>query len=330
MSGRRLLDVAALFNASRAVASQHLSIRLRQLDVYSKTSTFAKALKGQTDPAAQSTSSSARRSTPSTNGASSRQTYSSKSGATAAERIPSSGSVQENSSTNERTEGLEQDHHYRPQDNAVIDDVPDKELQVQQEKANRYPLPDGTIPTGEAALGRAETDQDIFNQRSASESAKQPLEQHEAPSTTLEPKASANSTILDPGVVSFADSGASVSTPEPAEPSEEMVNQIFHSPRVARILGSKGQFGSLKPKNPGSSRRGSTLAGGRKDREDSNAWIEAESVAPSFSGGEPTDAPELSREKDDINKLAADIGRDARTSSTVCKSSIRYCAMLIN
>ena len=330
MSGKRLLDAAALFNASRAVASQHLSIRLRQLDVYSKTSTFAKALKRQTKPAAQATSSSALRSSPNTNGAASRHTYSSKSDGTAAERIPSSGSVQDNSGTNESTEGLEQDHHYRPQDNSVVDDVPEEELQVQQEKANHYPLPNGTIPTGEAALGMAENDRDNFNRQSASEPAKQPLDQHEAPSKTLEPNFSPNSTIPDPDVMSSADSGASAPTQEPAEPSEEMVNQIFHSPRVARILGSKGQFGSLKPKNAGSSRRKSTVAGGRKEMDDSNAWIEAEGVAPSFSSRKSTNAPAVSREKDDVPRLAADMEKEARTSSTVCKSTTRFRAMLIN
>jgi aarF domain-containing kinase len=330
MSGRRLLDAAALFNASRAVASQHLSIRLRQLDVYSKTSTFAKALKRQTNSAAQATSSSALRSSPSTNGASSRQTYGSKSGATAAERIPSLGSVQDDSTTNESTEGLEQDHHYRPQGNSVVDDVPEEELQVQQEKANRYPLPDGTIPTGEAALGKMETNGDVHNQWSASETAKNHLKQHEAPSKTLEPKSSGNSTIPDPNTMSSADSGASAPTQESVEPSVEMVNQIFHSPRVARLLGSKGQFGSPKPNNVGSSRRKSTVAGGRKGMDDSNTWIEAKGVASSFSNGESTNAPGVSRGGDDVPRLAADIEKDARTSSTVCKSRTRSRAMLIN
>jgi aarF domain-containing kinase len=431
MSGKRLLDAAALFNASRAIASQHLSIRLRQLNVYNKTSTFAKALKRRTDPAAQATSSSALRSSPSPNGASSRQTYSSKSGATAVERIPSPGSVQDRNGKSDSTEGLEQDHHYRPQDNSVVDDVPDEELQVQQEKANRHPLPDGTIPTGEAALGRAETDRDVFNHWSASEPAKKPSERHEAPPKTLEPKSSGSSTIPDPDAMSSersalssgnakvlqrqsefqipskaaeppgeeayevrgslgekghksgadqggdtfyqapdsaspvvsslprvklpknagdvqggdphikenvnadvfytsADSGDPGPPKEPEEPSEEMVNQIFHSPRVARILGSKQQFGSLKPKNAGSSRRKSTIAGGRKNRDDINTRTEPESVAQSFSGGQSKPAPGPSRERDDITKLAADIEKDVRVSSTVCNTSIRFCTMLIN
>jgi len=49
MSGRRLLDAAKLFNASRSIAKQHIQLRTQQLDVYSQTSTLAKAVKDQTD-----------------------------------------------------------------------------------------------------------------------------------------------------------------------------------------------------------------------------------------------------------------------------------------
>lgn len=49
MTGRRLLDVAAIFKASRGVAAKHVALRQHQLDVYSKTSSLAKAIKSQTD-----------------------------------------------------------------------------------------------------------------------------------------------------------------------------------------------------------------------------------------------------------------------------------------
>jgi aarF domain-containing kinase len=49
MAGKRLLDVAALFNASRGVAQQHVALRRRQLEVWNKTSSVAKAVKNQTD-----------------------------------------------------------------------------------------------------------------------------------------------------------------------------------------------------------------------------------------------------------------------------------------
>ncbi|KAF2404429.1 ABC1-domain-containing protein [Trichodelitschia bisporula] len=49
MAGRRLLDVAKLFNASRSIAKQHIVLRSNQIDVYNKTSSLAKAVKDQTD-----------------------------------------------------------------------------------------------------------------------------------------------------------------------------------------------------------------------------------------------------------------------------------------
>ncbi|KAL9635462.1 MAG: hypothetical protein Q9164_003438 [Protoblastenia rupestris] len=49
MSGRRLLDAAAVLKASRNVAAKHLVLRKHQLDAYSKTSSFAHAVKSQTD-----------------------------------------------------------------------------------------------------------------------------------------------------------------------------------------------------------------------------------------------------------------------------------------
>ncbi|KAI6888974.1 ABC1-domain-containing protein [Hortaea werneckii] len=49
MAGRRLIDAAKLFGASGNVAKQHLAVRRQQWDVYSRTSTLAKAVKDQTD-----------------------------------------------------------------------------------------------------------------------------------------------------------------------------------------------------------------------------------------------------------------------------------------
>ena len=49
MAGKNLLDVAKLFNAGRSIAKQHIVLRQQQWDVYSKTSTLARAAKQQTD-----------------------------------------------------------------------------------------------------------------------------------------------------------------------------------------------------------------------------------------------------------------------------------------
>ena len=49
MTGRRLLDVAAILKVSQRVAAKHVALRQHQLDLYSKTSSLAEAVKSQTD-----------------------------------------------------------------------------------------------------------------------------------------------------------------------------------------------------------------------------------------------------------------------------------------
>ncbi|KAJ5147831.1 Protein ABC1 [Penicillium atrosanguineum] len=49
MSGRRLLDAIQFLNVSRTIAVKHLAIRQHQLDVYTRTSSLTKGIKGQVD-----------------------------------------------------------------------------------------------------------------------------------------------------------------------------------------------------------------------------------------------------------------------------------------
>ncbi|KAK4502056.1 hypothetical protein PRZ48_007867 [Zasmidium cellare] len=49
MAGKRLIDAAKLFNAGTSVAKQHISLRKQQWDLFTNTSSLAKAVKGQTD-----------------------------------------------------------------------------------------------------------------------------------------------------------------------------------------------------------------------------------------------------------------------------------------
>src|ERR1700761_7042368 len=49
MAGRRLLDVARIVQATRSIAKKHVALRSQQYDIYSKTTTLARAAKEQTD-----------------------------------------------------------------------------------------------------------------------------------------------------------------------------------------------------------------------------------------------------------------------------------------
>lgn len=188
MAGRRLLDAIALVNASRAVASMHLSLRLKQLEVFTRTSALARAVSARNNPATQARVSAIS------------QRNSISSSRSLVEQIPTAESVQTKKDPDQGVEGLEQDHHYQPGDNAITHDVPKQELRVKQRKATRYPLPDGTIPSTEDAVVTVEMDQDVQSQRSPTEPVKKPLEQHESGSAGLEPKSSCESSIPNPDI----------------------------------------------------------------------------------------------------------------------------------
>jgi len=49
MAGKRLLDLANLITATRSIAKRHVGLRQQQWDVYSRTSSLAKAVRDQTD-----------------------------------------------------------------------------------------------------------------------------------------------------------------------------------------------------------------------------------------------------------------------------------------
>lgn len=157
MAGRRLLDAAKLFNASRSIAKQHIALRSQQWEVYTQTSSLAKAVKSQTDRitvtarAAYALTRRFNEDRPSyTTGSSSEsQTQNAAYSQYYNEPIPRR-ETQGSEGVEGEKEGLQQDHHYgRPEGNATTESPAGNDLDVKQEKARRDPLPDGTIPPGE-------------------------------------------------------------------------------------------------------------------------------------------------------------------------------------
>jgi aarF domain-containing kinase len=49
MSGRRLLDAIQILNVAKSVATKHLAVRQRQLDLFTRTSSLTKGIKEQAD-----------------------------------------------------------------------------------------------------------------------------------------------------------------------------------------------------------------------------------------------------------------------------------------
>jgi aarF domain-containing kinase len=294
MSGKRLLDVIAVFNAARAVAYNHFSIRQAQFELFARTSSLTRGV----SRARQDVSNAA---------------HSFRQSATAANAKPNSNPKLFNTETMEGegqsvkgTEGVRQDHHYnRSQENSVADPVPNQDLEVQQDKANRYPLADGTIPSKHSGRGQAMMDA----QNLSSEDAMKLQRQSEAqiPSQPAElPTGDAVSTAGDGSEFGVEqeqdtfyqppDSTAPVLSALPRfkipkteedvqggdphipqqinadvfyssrmlsqddlanqtdkaqeSPSDETMSSLFHSPRVAKLLGAKSKQtpGGIRPK----------------------------------------------------------------------------------
>lgn len=179
MAGRRLLDAAKLFGASRSIAKQHFAIRNQQWDTFTQTSSLARAVKNQTDRVtvtARAAYALAKR--VNENGPSYSRGYRSPT-ENDEPHIRRQENVQATNTTGGYEEGLAQDHHYkRPTENTVGDELPKDDLNVVQEEAARNPLPDGTIPPKGAAIGARESVQgtDTYAERPVSEPVKDPLQ----------------------------------------------------------------------------------------------------------------------------------------------------------
>ncbi|KAK0101010.1 hypothetical protein ONS95_013001 [Cadophora gregata] len=210
MAGKRLLDLAALFNASRGVAQKHVGLRSRQLEVYNRTSTLARAVRNQTDrvtetiKAASFLASRLNEDAPEWSSDTPAQ-------ASGEEKIPRKESTTGPSKSHPRS-GIEQDHFYEKSPaNSAVNEAPEADLEIKQEKANRFPLLDGTIPPEDSDLNESALDHDIIHTRLKDETAKKPLDHDE-----IIPLASDASSIPIPSQESKS-TPADARLPEPAQ-----------------------------------------------------------------------------------------------------------------
>jgi aarF domain-containing kinase len=167
MAGKRLLDVAALFNASRGVAQKHVALRSRQLEVWSQTSSVAKAVKSQTDRIAETAKAASLLASRLNENAPSWTAEASQS--VEGRPIPRRETTEVEGTRSAPKEGLEQDHIYkRSESNTSSNPVPTEDLEIRQRKADRYPLPDGTIPPANLSVNVPKRDQDVTSERTSS------------------------------------------------------------------------------------------------------------------------------------------------------------------
>ena len=232
MAGRRLVDVAKLFGASRSIVQKHVALRSTQYDVYSKTSTLARAVKSQTDritlTAAAAIALSKRFSEEAPSYA---RAAADKVANAQYNNIPKRGSVKRDAPTEDTVQGLQPDaQRYQSARDTAKSPQAKEELEIKQEDALRRPYPDGTIPSTGPAL---EQEGNIRNTPPKTESPAKDNDLGIQPEDDgLEPAQSPESTIPLP----------EKPTPEPAKAQEaipEGVNtDVFHSRRVARMLGT--------------------------------------------------------------------------------------------
>jgi aarF domain-containing kinase len=209
MAGRRLVDAAKLFNASRSVAQKHIALRSSQWDAYNKTSSLAKAVKNQTDrvtlTAAAAIALSQRFSEEAPSYARAAADRATSTQWTQPADIPRRETVEKEAPGEGAREGVEQDHHYnRSGQNSAQTPPPTEELEVEQKKAPRSPLPDGTIPSQGLTLEQEEKGQDTFSERPVHEAPKEPLAEDQGESVRhkeegIKPVESTETTIPLPG-----------------------------------------------------------------------------------------------------------------------------------
>ncbi|KAJ5338835.1 hypothetical protein N7452_005563 [Penicillium brevicompactum] len=202
MSGKRLLDALQFLNVSKTIAAKHLAIRQHQLDVYTRTSSLTKGIKAQTEGlilTAQAAAALARRFDDSP--------------------PPSSA----NSTANSTAE-------------KAANSPPDQARQLQRQAESQIPA--------EAAEYTGKEKPDDLN-------VSQQQDVFYKPSTQSGPDLSSLPRVKLPKVAGDAQAGvdglnADVFTspvsdkPAPTEEmSEEMLQGLFHSPRVSRMISGK-------------------------------------------------------------------------------------------
>jgi aarF domain-containing kinase len=245
MSGKRLLDAVQFLNVAKSVAGKHLAARQRQLDVYTRTSSLTKGVKQQTENfivTAQAASALAQRFN---------------------EKSPSQSSYVHPGQSN---------NHGRA---APGDETAPVQRSREEDRENLGGLQDQSAETRSTSLS-AEEAKKLQRQAEFQIPAKQAGHSLEgspdeltvsqgqdtfySPSSEIKPvlsalprvklpKVTGNVQGTDPHVTDgpinpdvfhspvIGSNGADA--PESSGPSEEMMKDLFHSPRVANLLASK-------------------------------------------------------------------------------------------
>ncbi|KAK5742494.1 hypothetical protein LTR17_003296 [Elasticomyces elasticus] len=215
MSGKRLLDAAALLSTSSSIAKQHFALRRQQWDVYTRTSSLAKAVKSQTD----------------------RVTVTAAAAAELARRFNETGPVWEQREQRRDGDAVRTAENVvtgigKNEDDGTLSSLRKRELQREFEEQ----IPAVTADGQEAS---SILNSDTFPQRP----------EHVSPELSSLPRAKIPKHTSSPPHTKPSNDDLNQDTfpPTQGSPDPEGINtDIFNSPKVSKMLGQSG----LKGKNP--------------------------------------------------------------------------------
>lgn len=278
MSGKRLLDAIQFLNAAKSVATKHLAVRQRQLDVFTRTSSITKGVKSRADGViltAQAAAALAKRFNDPSPPSSAPKTENSP----ATSQVPSASRTTPETGSEQRASSLSADEA--------------KKLQRQSE----FQIPSATAGhTSSDGLNglNVSQQQDVFykpSQVSAPELSSLPRKK--VPHTTGNVQEGLEQDINADVFHSPVKAGEKPSVTDKDELPDEMMQNIFHSPRVARMLS-----GNKAPLDKGSDWRTSRYS--RPSTEQSTSTPHTEDIKQA--------------EKKDMEKLGSSIAENVATA----------------
>ncbi|KAF2231878.1 ABC1-domain-containing protein [Viridothelium virens] len=232
MAGKRLVDAAKLFNAARSIAKQHIALRSQKLDIYSKTSTLAKAVKSQTD----------------------RVTVTAEAAYNLAQRLDETGANYSSVFSSEaQSKGHDKSGPGRDsvageedQTGAISKSVPADARTLQRQAESQIP----SLATGSQPESPPTNDQDVFHERPRTATPElSSLPRMKLPKHTEDTQGS-DANVQDGQInqdVYYSSRGHQTEQQLPqqeAEPVQEKVPEgintdVFHSPKISKMLGGQ-------------------------------------------------------------------------------------------
>ena len=327
MTGRRLLDVAAIFKASQGVAAKHVALRQHQLDVYSKTSSLAKAIKSQTDRVTLTVKAASdlaeRFSEPGPN----HSTQASQSGKPPPDTSIRGQDLDPGVNKNlEKKYALSQEHDSEISDQNAPAELPaDSSIATKQAKAKEYPLPDGlSLPVD--PVGVSSRDRGSYSEQVVSALPRVSLPKNTEDTQDSDehvPDAELNQDVFYSASSKNEEQPLpqAQAIPEQDQLPDEAYTELFHSPRVARMLSRRPKLGTPSKglEMPGAQETPvkQTKRPQEKDQVSSGVRTlaqESQDRAPSppsdIVGSRPSRLPQA-KGSEDVHNLAADMAKDA-------------------